>query len=224
MEEVWKDIDGYEKSYQVSNLGNVRSVERIGENNRKYPMQMLKKRLNWKGYPKVCLNKHGHKKIFSVHRLVAKAFIPNPDNLPQVNHKDENKENNNVNNLEWCTAGYNNNYGLRNKKVAKKLGKPVIAIRLVDGKREWYRSTCEAGRKIGTSQSNIWKACKYGKIVKERKIKYVEDEKLTYDEMLNNLEEMKEVAWKNKGKATEILNICISIVDYCKEHESERDR
>lgn len=76
--------------------------------------KFLKPVKNNTGYSIVCLHKDGEHKNYYIHRLVAEAYIPNPDNLPQVNHKDENKENNSLQNLEWCTHEYNNNYGSRN--------------------------------------------------------------------------------------------------------------
>ena len=99
MKEIWKDIKGYEGLYQVSNFGRVKSSTKI-----------LANRLSKRGYYIVTLYKNAKGVTKTVHRLVAQAFIPNPDNLPQVNHKDENKLNNRVDNLEWCTAKYNINY------------------------------------------------------------------------------------------------------------------
>lgn len=117
MEEIWKDIKGYEGLYQVSNLGRVKSLRRLVKFSngsiREYPEKILKQ-YKANGYWVVGLNSHG-KKTVGVHRLVAEAFIPNPDNLPQVGHKDEknfktgNECNNNVDNLEWTTAKENSN-------------------------------------------------------------------------------------------------------------------
>ena len=101
----WKPIEGY-SNYEISCLGQVRNI------NTGY---ILKPFSSGAGYLAVNLN--GKKKL--VHRLVAKAFIPNPENFPQVNHKDENKHNNIVYNLEWCTQSYNNSYGFRLQKIAK---------------------------------------------------------------------------------------------------------
>lgn len=114
IEEIWKDIKGYEGLYQVSNLGNVRSLNYNRENKIKLLTPCIKR-----GYKSICLRKNS-KKFFLLHRLVAQAFIPNPNNLPQVNHKDENKQNNCVDNLEWCTSEYNINFGTRNRKVGTK--------------------------------------------------------------------------------------------------------
>lgn len=110
--EEWKSIPGYECLYEISSYGRVKSLERYRYNNGE--KQLLKERIlkphNTKGYFTVCLYKNKTHKLYLIHRLVAQAFIPNPDNLPQVNHKDEDKTNNRVNNLEWCTAKYNMNY------------------------------------------------------------------------------------------------------------------
>ena len=116
MKEIWKDINGYEGLYQVSNLGRVRSLNRyvnsaIKNNNKVIRKgKILKFNSNWNNYLQVNLSKCGKEKMFAVHRLVALTFIPNPNNLSQVNHIDGNKFNNSVNNLEWCTAKENINH------------------------------------------------------------------------------------------------------------------
>ena len=118
--EIWRDIKGFEGIYQVSNRGNIRSLDRISVNSygmpRKLKGHIMKPYLNVYGYLDIGLSNCGAGNIFKVHRLVAEAFIPNPDNLPQVNHKDENKTNNNVENLEWCTNRYNVKYSIERKK------------------------------------------------------------------------------------------------------------
>ena len=129
MEEIWKDIPGYEGQYQVSNLGRVKSLDRfITQMNhgklitRRYPGKIFNlKPDNTTGYVAVVLHKDNVPTDYLVHRLVAQSFIPNPDNFPQVNHKDENTSNNCVDNLEWCTNSYNVNYGSRNEKVRNSL-------------------------------------------------------------------------------------------------------
>lgn len=115
--QCWKDIPNYESKYQVSNTGKVRSLnyKRTGKT------KILKIREDKNGYTVVTLTKNSKKKTYSVHRLVAQAFIPNPNNLPCINHIDEDKTNNTVWNLEWCTHEYNINYGTHNKKVSKTL-------------------------------------------------------------------------------------------------------
>ena len=106
--EEWKNVIGYEGLYEVSNKGNVRNVRRN---------TLLKLSKNKYGYIQVYLYKNGIKTGLTVHRLVAEAFIENPDNLPEVNHKDEDKTNNRVENLEWCSHKYNVNYGHRTENA-----------------------------------------------------------------------------------------------------------
>lgn len=109
MEEIWKEIEGFEGDYYVSNFGKVKSLK----NNREILLKFGKDR---QGYLICSLCLHGKPHGKRVHRLVAQAFIPNPDNLPQVNHKDENITNNRVDNLEWCTQYYNLFYGNANQR------------------------------------------------------------------------------------------------------------
>ena len=118
--EIWKDIEGYEGLYQVSNKGRIKSLnyKRTGKEG------ILKGKADKNGYLIVFLYKNRKPKPFLIHRLVAEAFIPNVNDLPEVNHIDENKENNHVENLEWCTRKYNMNYGTRTKRsVENRKGK-----------------------------------------------------------------------------------------------------
>ena len=114
MEEQWRDISGYEGLYQVSNLGQVKSMDYRHTGKEKVISSQTQKN----GYLHVSLWKDRTKRFFYIHRLVADAFIPNPDNLPEVNHKDECLSNNSVDNLEWCTSIYNANYGTRNSRMS----------------------------------------------------------------------------------------------------------
>lgn len=111
MQEIWKDIPNYENLYQISNRGRVKSLHNRHKN-KKY----LKPCPTSKGYMSVSLCKNHTQKSFHIHRLVAENFIPNPNNYPCINHIDENKENNDISNLEWCTYQYNNTYGHRIEK------------------------------------------------------------------------------------------------------------
>lgn len=138
MAEIWKPVSGYEGFYEVSDCGRVRSVERTvrssrGNATKRSPSKILKQVLLKSGYLTVELCKYGIRKKKLVHRLVAESFLDNPNNLPQVNHKDENKSNNVIDNLEWCSLVYNNNYGTinerRGKSIAKAKCKPVAQIK-----------------------------------------------------------------------------------------------
>lgn len=135
MNEIWVDIKGFEGYYQVSNCGNIRSLDRviIQSNGKKITLkgQIIVQWHNDLGYAFVGLRKDKVRKTLRVHRLVATAFIPNPNNYPQVNHKDVNPSNNNVENLEWCTQSYNNAYDNANLKRSKSrlenyIGTPIL--------------------------------------------------------------------------------------------------
>ena len=163
--EEWKDIKGYEGLYMVSNEGRVKSVERKVWNSGKQCYKTIKERIlkpgnNGEGYLIVNLCKEGNQKFYTVHRLVAQSFLPNPDNLPQINHVDENKKNNCVDNLEWCTNKYNINHGTRTDRMAKTRSKPVLGISL-DGKSYLYfNSTRDAERLGGFNQGAISDCCR----------------------------------------------------------------
>lgn len=156
--EIWRDVVGYEDTHQVSNLGRVRVKERIIDTStgkRKYKSKLLRIQTSIGGYKFVILVVKNNRKTAYIHRLVAEAFIFNPDNLPCVNHIDEDKSNNIVDNLEWCTVAYNNTYGTRLERVSKTRSKPIIQLSLEgDLIREWD-STKEAAKFIGCCRENI---------------------------------------------------------------------
>ena len=163
MDEEWRDIEGYEGLYQVSNEGRVKSVRRN---------LILKPRDNNRGYLMVDLYNEGRMKHGQIHRLVANAFIENPNNLPQVNHKDEDKTNNMVENLEWCDASYNNNYGSRNQRASNTQRNNLKRSKTVyqyshDGELvNVYPSARECGRQ-GFNQAHVSNCCNGGYFSKQ---------------------------------------------------------
>ena len=158
--EIWKDVKGYEGLYQVSSWGNVKSLERIDNNNHPIKEKIIKFYKTIGGYIQVCLWKNGKVKHFQIHRLVAQAFIPNPYNLPEVNHKDENPLNNCVENLEWCDHNYNINYGTRTEKASETKFKPVLQIdKNTNEVVAEFHSLQEVYRQLGYSMGNISQCC-----------------------------------------------------------------
>lgn len=182
-EEIWKDIPGYEGLYKVSNLGRVRSFADANPVNRRN--RILKQHLDGKGnYLFVGLHRDGKVKLATVHRLVANAFVPNPLNLPQVNHKDECKTNNRADNLEWCTRSYNSRYGGARERMLKSrrenndmaaITEKIKRTKILRGTRDaekailqfsmsgefiqrWASAT-DAERKLGISRVGIRKCC-----------------------------------------------------------------
>ena len=156
--EQWKEIVNFEGIYEVSSLGQVR---RIHKDNRSSKYKVLSQD-TLKGYKKVTLFKNGIGYKKQVHRLVAEAFIPNPLNLEQINHKDENPSNNNVDNLEWCSRIYNVNYGTGIDRQVAKRSKKVIQLDLNGNIINEFNSTQEASRILGISQGLISNCCNGG--------------------------------------------------------------
>lgn len=152
MKEIWKDVNGCNGLYQVSNEGRVKSMNYNHTNNEK----ILKQCTVNGGYKQVVLFYNSKRKRKMVHRLVAEAFISNPLNLPQVNHKDENKENNCVDNLEWCDCSYNINYGTRNDKISK----PVLQYTKDGTLVNTFKSVREAERETKLWHCSISACCK----------------------------------------------------------------
>lgn len=155
MTEIWLPIENYENLYEVSNLGRVRRLESFvsgkAGSKRKVSGKILKPGTRRDGYLSVTLCKNGVVRNFLLHRLVASAFIPNPDKKFQVNHLDENKQNNSVENLEWCSAKENSNYGTRTKRASEKLSKPVLCVEL----NRIFPSLSEAAKQLGLYVGNL---------------------------------------------------------------------
>ena len=181
--EHWKPISGYEGLYEVSSFGRVRSLDRVVKKKCRggqtavclYNGKLLKLATNC-NYLTVQLNKNGTGKTHAVHRLVARAFIPNPKSLPQVNHKDENKWNNCVENLEWCDGHYNCTYGTiieRKRQRVSGEGNPrcqltEIAVREIRELHKQGLSNSTLGTQFGVSPDTIYQ------IVTKRRWKHIE--------------------------------------------------
>lgn len=161
MEEIWKDVPGYEGLYQVSNIGRVKAIAKIDGKGKPRKERMLKPYITEHHYYRVGLVKEGQRKHYLVHRLVATAFIPNINNLPFINHRDECGLNNCVENLEWCDFEYNITYGTAierksktqiNGKRSKKIGQFSLTGELY---KEWI-SAAEYERQTGNSRFSLY--------------------------------------------------------------------
>ena len=147
--ETFVKIEGFE-NYEVSNLGKVRNIK---------SGRILKPRLNKNGYLRHCLSENNKQKYLYLHRIIATAFIDNPDEKPCVNHIDENKLNNDLSNLEWCTVRENNIHGTRTKRAAEKHSIEVIQLDLNDNVLNEFESVAQAERETGIDASSISKCC-----------------------------------------------------------------
>lgn len=159
--ETWKAIKGFDGKYEVSDEGNIRNASGT----------ILKRKRNNRGYVQACLYKDGTAYYFLLHRLVAEAFVPNPCNLPQVNHKDEDKENNAADNLEWCTNLYNRRYGTGYKRSCEKHDYKAIALSHSKAVEQYtesgelvavYPSVIDAQNETGVCEGSI-RCCCYGR-------------------------------------------------------------
>ena len=144
-QEEWRDVVGYEGLYEVSKQGVIRRsfINNVRVN------RIVKPHITYGGYLRLYLSANGKSKHHSVHRIVAMAFIPNPDNLPYVNHKDENKTNNRASNLEWCSESYNSNFSFA-KPVEQYKDGNLVGI---------YLSQTEAAKHTGVNQQCIGRCC-----------------------------------------------------------------
>ncbi len=161
--EEFREISNY-NSYLVSNYGRVKN---------KRTKKILKQDKNKDGYYRIDLYCNKIKKHKKVHKLVAEAFLNNPMNLKCVNHKDENKLNNNINNLEFCDYSYNINYGSRNKEVSKKLSKQILQIDKDNNIVKTWNSMIEIEKKLNINRGRICLCC-------QNKIEYIQGYKFKY--------------------------------------------
>ena len=159
--EEWRDVVGYEGRYQVSSMGRVKSLERKDCLGRTVKERVLKPCDNGRGYLYISLSDGtGENKRHYIHRLVGEAFVPNPLEKEDVNHKDENPSNNHASNLEWLTHKENLNYGMRNERVAKANSKPVAQYTKDGAFIKVWASAAEVKRQLGFNHSNIIQVAK----------------------------------------------------------------
>ena len=162
--EIWKPVVGYDGLYEVSNRGRVRSIDHFVtqkgnygiEYERLYKGREITTTINGAGYETLTLSRCGEKTSVLVHRLVAEAFIPNPLGLPQVNHRNELKNDNRVENLEWCTEKYNVNYGTGIERASRKRGSPVLQITRVGDIVGRFSNANVASQETGIPYRNIY--------------------------------------------------------------------
>jgi hypothetical protein len=165
MKEQWRDIKNFEEYYQISNLGRIKSKDRYvrvgGGGKRLVKSKIIKPVRCMNGYYEASLSCNGKRTVRLLHRVVAEAFIDNPQGLPEVNHKDEDVSNNRVDNLEWCTSKYNANYGNRNMKMREKAKVVAVCQYAKDGKfiAKW-NSIADACKETGADTSAIIRVCK----------------------------------------------------------------
>lgn len=185
MEEIWKDIKGYEGLYQCSTYGNIRSLDRyVYESSGKRQFrkgQLIIPRKNKNGYLQFALNKNSKRKMVYIHLIVAETFIENTNKNDTVNHKDGNKLNNNIENLEWCSYSENNLHAYKelNRRVVNEGAspKPVYVIDTINKSLEYYKSITETSNAIKLSHTQINRYIHSNKKWKGRYILLTDNEK-----------------------------------------------
>lgn len=181
--EIWRDIPGFEGEYQVSTMGNVRTIEHLVPwRGRLYHVKskLIKKQIGTKGYIIVRVHKNGVGKTLKVHKLIKNTFHgPNPKDKPEINHIDENKDNNSISNLEFCDSDYNNNYGTRNERIKETLRKQLKPINQYDINHNFikrWESSIDIQETLGIKSHLITRCCRgVGKTVHGFVWKYVDD-------------------------------------------------
>ena len=166
MKEIWKKIDKYEDLYEISDFGNIRNVKRGN---------VVKSIINATGYSHVFLYKNGIPKQFLIHRLVAKAFIPNPKMLKEINHLDGVRNNNRIDNLEWCSRKHNVNY---NRKFNNMKPKKIMRKNLTNLTVDEFASVRKASKVLGINVNTLIRYLKQHKIVNNFMFVYKESEEI----------------------------------------------
>lgn len=217
MEEEWRQIDGYDGVYEVSSFGRVRSNNTYRHNE----PHILAQSKRSDGYKMVCLSKNNVARNYVVHRLVAKAFLENKDNLEMVNHKDENKENNCVDNLEWCTRSYNQLYSLKLhperkkvfasnfidketgkrkspmlKSVARTRTEPIVLLSEKGEILERYTDSIDAQNRMSIMAYSIYDVCQRNKPKEKKTHKYYIARKKGYIFCFDNADDIENVRAK----------------------------
>lgn len=227
MDEIWKPIKGFEYKYEVSNFGRVKTISHTVnfKDGRSYHVKnkMLNPIMTNRGYKVVAFSDGKKKRQYFVHRLVAEAFIPNPNNYPIINHKDENRSNNIVSNLEWCTYKYNTNYGNCKKKISESEIIPVNAYLMNGDYVGQFNSLTDAANKLNVFVQNISKCCK-------KKIKYTRGYVFRFTSDIEG-NKRENVVTKNRyynaasHKAKKVIKLTLDnkfIEEYCSIEEAAR--
>lgn len=161
--EKWLPVKGYEQSYMISSYGRIKTIDRVltfsDGRVREYKSRIIRTHRINQHYYVASLSQNQRRLMKDVHRLVAEAFIPNPNGFNEVNHKDENKTNNCVNNLEWCTAEYNSNYGTCKNRIGDSNSRPILKYDLEGNFIREYKSMSEAERIEGINHASICICC-----------------------------------------------------------------
>lgn len=233
-EEIWRKVKGFEDYYEVSNTGKVRSISREIKREIKGNYFQEGKELtlsqNNKGYCIAKLWVNGKGKKYFVHRLVADAFIDNPNKYPVINHKDENPLNNNVENLEWCTQKYNVNYGTARERMKEKLVKPIYQLdkQTKEIIKEWHNAN-EVAKNFNCSRGRIFGWCQDYAEAEGYIWCYVEDYKKGYNGVVRKSigikpkpteEEIKRREIKRNNRNRPIYKIDMDDFSIIKEYEN----
>lgn len=213
MDAIWKDIPGYEGLYRVNQWGEIYSL---------YTNKILKYSISQDGYKQYNLHKNKKNYIMTAHKAVALAFIPNPENLPLINHKDEDKQNCYYENLEWCDHSYNNTYNNRHIKIARQCSYITYQYNDKGELVAEYESSRAAGRMNGLSDGSICMCCNeelytYKNFVWSYK-------ELSKEEVLDRFTKHKEAYLCAEGSISKARKLSDEDATWIREHYIPRDK